>query len=181
MPASASLRGLRRFGSDTAGAAALEFAFVAGPFLFMLFAVMEIALIFLLSTSLDAASDKAARRIRTGQFQSASQTKADFKTAICANMTWMASGCTTNLMVHVTIHDQYNQVTNYDPIDTTTGTRRLKAEQNFPVLAPEKVVVVRSYYQWPLISPFMTDALQRTDNGKALISATQTFVTEPYQ
>jgi Flp pilus assembly protein TadG len=174
---------LNRFGRDRSGTAAIEFAFVAGPFLFMIFAVLELALVFLLSTSLEAATDKAARRIRTGQFQSANETKAQFKTAICGGMTWMAGNCSTNLTVHVTAHTRYNEVQPHDPTELdATGKRVLKTEQAaLPAMPAETVVVVRAYYKWPLITPFMSQALQRLDGGMAIASSTQTFMTEPYQ
>ena len=173
---------LRRFGRDARGAAAIEFAFVAGPFLFMLFAVIELALVFLVSTSLDAASDRAARRIRTGQFQTANETKVQFKTAVCSKMTWLADDCTNRLTVNVQTYTLHSQVQPYAPVEIVNGRKVLKAEANFPASMPaETIVVVRSYYKWPLISPFLNQALERLEGGVALVSSTQIFRTEPYQ
>ena len=176
-------RTVRRWLQDRSGTAAIEFAFVAGPFLFMIFAVIELALVFLLSTSLDAASEQAARRIRTGQFQTASQTKADFKADICKRMTWLAGNCGTALSVDVRTYDEYKQVTAPNPIQTCEGKQCVP--DTFPTgpdaLPPQRIVVVRSYYKWPLISPLMNQGLSRVEGGVALVSSTQTFVTEPYQ
>jgi Flp pilus assembly protein TadG len=150
----------------------------------MMFAVIELALVFLLSTSLDAASDGAARRIRTGQFQDANQTAADFKNKICADMTWFASNCSSSLIVHVTTHDTYAgiQSESVNPVKIV-GTSRTAEPDRFPAakIPPERIVVVRSHYRWPLITPFLNAALARLDNGVALISSTQAFVTEPYE
>jgi len=178
---------LRRFVGARDGATAVEFAFVAGPFLFMMFAVIEVALVFLLSTSLDAASDKAARRIRTGEFQNANQTAADFTTALCGGMTWLANDCADSLTVDVRTYDDFASIT--DPLLTPSPTQPGKNsfnpggaqfDDNAP---PEKIVVVRSYYEWPLITPFLSEALARTDSSSttAVITSTAVFRTEPYQ
>jgi Flp pilus assembly protein TadG len=180
------LEGRRRrlgFLQDRSGTAAIEFAFVAGPFLFMMFAIIELALVFLLSTSLDAASDGASRRIRTGQFQSAGQTAAQFKTDICSKMTWMAGNCESSLSVDVRTYTLYSQVQPHDPVKVVDGKKTFDntAIQFAATLPPETIVVVRSYYRWPLITPFLNQALERLDGGVALVSSTQTFQTEPYQ
>lgn len=176
-------RRLRDFGRDRSGTAAIEFAFVAGPFLFMIFAVIELALVFLLSTSLDAASDSASRRIRTGQFQSASQTAANFKTEVCNSMTWLSANCSAALSVDVRTYTQYNQVQPHDPVKIVDGKKVFDdaAIQFATAIPPTTIVVVRSYYKWPLLTPFLNQSLSKLDGGVALLSSTQTFQTEPYQ
>lgn len=179
-------RKLRRFGRDDRGTAAIEFAFVAGPFLFMMFAVIELALVFLMSTSLDAASDKATRRIRTGQFQTANQTAADFKTQICGGMSWLANNCSANLSVRVKTYISYPAITadsEFLNSVVVVGEERRAKPDEFPAakIEPQTRVVVRAEYRWPLITPFLNDTLARLDGGVALISSTQAFMTEPYE
>lgn len=175
---------LRDFARDRGGTAAIEFAFVAGPFLFMLFALIELALIFLLSTSLDAASDRASREIRTGQFQTAAtHTKQDFKDKICNGMTWLAGNCGSSLIVAVTTYDSYTQwkAAPHEQFTLVNGEWTMNPEPDFPAdIPPSRIVVVQSYYKWPLITPFVS-ALQRLEGGIAVVSSTQTFRTEPYQ
>lgn len=180
-------RRLQAFAGDADGATAVEFAFVVGPFLLMMFAVIELALVFLLSTSLDAASDKTARRIRTGEFQTAGETAAQFKQGICDRMTWLAGNCLTALVVDVRTYPTFGNIS--DPVLTTSTTQPGKktynpgAAQFNPTPPPQQIVVVRSYYSWPLISPFYNQALARTDGSAtdALVTSTQVFRTEPYQ
>lgn len=176
-------RRLRRFGRNTQGTAAIEFAFVAGPFLFMMFAVIELALIFLLSTSLDAASDQAARRIRTGQFQGASETATDFRGQICENMTWLASNCDTALVVRVKTFTTYAAIgSDTDFAQAVNPTTKQAKPDEFPsTIGAQTRVVVRTYYKWPLITPFLNGALSRLGNGDALVSSTQAFITEPFE
>jgi Flp pilus assembly protein TadG len=183
----AGLDRLKRFARDSRGAAAIEFAFVAGPFLFMVFALMELALVFLLSTSLDTASDQASRRIRTGEFQTANQTGTQFRTQVCQRMTWLANDCENRLFVDVRTYTDFNSIN--DPLLTNSTSSPGKKVFNQGGVqftqrpAPSTIVVVRSYYRWGLVSPFMNQGLARLEgsNNTALITAVQAFRTEPYQ
>jgi Flp pilus assembly protein TadG len=62
-----------RFARDRKGATAVEFAFVAAPFFLLVFAILEIALIFFASAIIEEAVADAARDIRTGELQSSGQ------------------------------------------------------------------------------------------------------------
>ena len=62
-------RCLRRFARRQDGAAAVEFAFIAVPFLALLFAILETALVFFAGQSLESAVADTGRLIMTGQAQ----------------------------------------------------------------------------------------------------------------
>lgn len=184
-------RRLKRFAPNSEGAAAVEFAMIVGPFLFMIFAVLELALVFLLSSSLDTASERAARRIRTGEVQTAGEGKEAFKTALCQGMSWLANNCSTALKVDVRTFQQFPD-TNLadsdiikdckDPKDPTKTYKCMAPESDllFNAGGPTDVVVVRTYYQWPLLTPFLSQALSRLHGNVAVIQSTQTFRNEPY-
>ena len=56
---------------DRRGAAAVEFALVAPPFLALLFAILELALVFFASQALETVTQDSSRLIMTGQAQTA--------------------------------------------------------------------------------------------------------------
>jgi len=58
---------IRRFARAQRGAMAVEFAIVAFPFLLLLFGIVELALVFIVSMTLETATGDAARMIRTGK------------------------------------------------------------------------------------------------------------------
>lgn len=62
-------RPMRNFLRDDAAATAVEFALVSVPFLGLLFAIFETALVFFTAQSVEAATAEAARQIMTGQAQ----------------------------------------------------------------------------------------------------------------
>jgi Flp pilus assembly protein TadG len=169
---------LARFLKARDGQAAVEMALVATPFFMLLFGVLELALIFLVSSSLENATALAARTIRTGSFQNGgAPNAAAFKTTICNAFGWLQADCMTNLSIDVRTFQSFASITAPQPVQN--------GQFNPAVLscnpgAPGDIVVVRAYYQWPLIAPLMSQALQQISGGKALITSTATFRNEPY-
>jgi Flp pilus assembly protein TadG len=171
---------LVRFLRARRGAMAVEFALVVLPFLVMLFAVLELGLVFMVSTSLENATEAAGRRIRTGEFQtSGSTSKADFKTVVCNNMTWLASSCTTNLYVDVRTFADFTTLSNAPAL---AGAGFNPNATCWSPGEPTDIVLVRTYYEWTLITPLLNAALENkgAGSGKRLISAMTTFRNEPY-
>lgn len=174
--ASNPLSWFKRFGRERRGATTVEFAFVAIPFMALVFGVLELGMVFLVSTTLENATDTVSRRIRTGQFQAAGGNKATFKSAICTEMSWLAADCATKLFVDVKTFPKFSAVT----VTIPTTDAQLKLEP-FTEGGPEDIVVVRTYYQWSLITPLMNKSLETiAGSGKRLISSTATFRNEPY-
>ncbi len=169
---------LRRFARADRGATAVEFAIIALPFLTLLFGIIELGMVFMVSTTLQNATDNAARQIRTGQFQtSGANTKADFQTLVCNSMSWLKTSCATKLTVDVqtfatftalSATGQVNAAT-FDPKNTCWGQ-------------PGDIVLVRTFYQWDIFTPMLNAALVNMGNGsgKRLINAATSFRNEPW-
>ena len=169
---------LKRMAADDRGAIAVEFALVALPFIFMIMAVFEMALVFTVSTTLDSATAKAARQIRTGQLQTAGgATPATFAAQICANLGWLETQCGSNLSVDVRTFPTFQNVTTTPPV--SNGVFQ-PGSLVFNMGNAGDIVMVRAYYQWTLITPFLNGGLQPLANGKKVITSTTTFRNEPY-
>jgi Flp pilus assembly protein TadG len=167
----------RRFAAARRGATAVEFALVAAPFLALMFGVLELGLVFMVSTTLDNATEAAARTIRTGQLQNGGGSANSFKTAICDNMSWLGSSCSSKLYVDVRTFPKFANVTLTDP---TTGGAFDATKTTFVPGNGEDIVVVRAYYEWSLVMPLLNAGLGTLSNGKRLIYSTVTFRNEPY-
>src|SRR6187402_1232015 len=72
---------VRRFARGEDGIAAVEFGIVAAPFLALMFAIMETALVFFASQTLETAVADSSRLIMTGQVQTGNFTETKFKQA----------------------------------------------------------------------------------------------------
>src|SRR5262245_23107316 len=70
---------VRRLARQQDGAAAVEFGLVAAPFLALVFAIMETAIVFFAGQALETAVADSSRLIMTGQAQNAGFNAAAFK------------------------------------------------------------------------------------------------------
>lgn len=168
---------VRRFVAARRGATAVEFAMVATPFLALMFGVLELGLVFMVSTTLDNATEAAARTIRTGQLQTAGGSANTFKTAVCNNMTWLGSSCSGKLTVDVRTFPKFADVSMSNPV--TNGAIDA-SKTNFTPGGGEDIVVVRAYYEWTLITPMLNAGLANLGGTKRLVYSTVTFRNEPY-
>lgn len=170
----------RRFARAKRGAVAVEFAFVAIPFLLLLFGIVELALVFTATTTLEQATESAARKVRTGEFQTTTAgTKQAFRESICARMSWLSTQCSTNLYIDVRTFSSFGTVSStplYDPNLFTTHQTCWAASQ------ASDIVLVRSYMEWRLLTPLMNAALVNmgAGTGKRMLTAAAAFRNEPY-
>jgi Flp pilus assembly protein TadG len=163
---------------DRAGATAVEFALVAAPLVFMLFAILELAMVFLVASTLENATSNVARTIRTGQVQSGGGGSANsIRDSICANLGWLQSQCQANLSVDVRTYAQFTNGAAPSPINN--GKFDTSALMYAPG-DPGQIVLVRAFYRWTLMTPFLKGALANLDNGVTMLTATTTFKNEPY-
>ena len=164
----------RRFARQKDGAVAVEFALVAAPFLAMVFAVMETAVIFFAGQALETAAADSARLILTGQAQSQGYDQAKFKQAVCGKIYGLFN-CTGGLKVDVRNYLSFASVSTAKPI--TNGVANI--QENYAPGGPGDIVVVRLMYQWPVYVSLL--GLNLSDNGNnRLLMATVAFRNEPY-
>lgn len=182
MPACASVvrRKLRALSASRRGATAVEFAVIAVPFFIMLFGVLELGLLFMASISIEAATVAAARQIRTGQFQqSANNGAADFKTNVCASMSWISTAdCQANLSLDVRTYSTFASINVTPPvsngaIDQTALT--------FNAGASCDIVVVRAFYPWTLLAPVVEPGLPNLNSSQRLLTSAIAFRNENWK
>jgi Flp pilus assembly protein TadG len=169
---------LTRYSRGRSGSTAVEFAMLAMPFLGLLFGIVELGMIYLISTTLDNATTDAARQIRTGSVASSSSaTAASFTTLVCNEMSWLGSNCASNLSVDVRTFSTFSATKVSDPI--TSGTFN-SGSLMFQTGGSGDIVLVRTYYPWTLVAPFLDGSVGRLGNNKTLIESSTTFRNEPY-
>jgi Flp pilus assembly protein TadG len=171
-------RFVKRFRLARRGAAAVEFAMLALPFFGLICGIIEIGMIYVVATTLEDATNNAARQIRTGQLQSSgNNTAVGFVGLICGNLGWLGTSCTSNLNVDVRTFNSFSSVTAPQPVQ---NGQFKTSSLSFSTGGPGDIVVVRSYYQWALFTPMMNQALDTLAGGKTLITSAATFRNEPY-
>lgn len=181
LPLYPSLQKLKRqwmhFCRAEKASAAVEFALVIGPLIIMIFSCLELALIILLSVTLDNATDIASRQIRTGITTQANSDVNSFKQTICDNMGWLGATCMADLMVDVQTYTSFATVPTTDLISAGQFETSNFA---YNIGAGNSIQLVRAYYQWPLFTPFLESGLNMLDSGEAVITTKVVFRNEPF-
>jgi Flp pilus assembly protein TadG len=167
---------LRRFRRNHRGSAVVEFALVAPIFFGLLFAIIELALVFFASQVLETVTQDSARMIMTGQAQTAAYTQAQFKNLVCSKITVMFD-CVNGVSIDVQSYSAFGSVNIADPID---ASKNFVPPNNYLPGGPGDIVVVRIFYQWPLIVTGLGFNVANLSGSKRLLTATAAFQNEPY-
>jgi len=162
---------LRRFLRRQDGSAAIEFAFVAPIFFALIFALIETGLVFLAGQVLETGVQDGARLVYTSQSKSAE----DFKAAVCARVSALLD-C-SKLDIDVRSYDPGVPITIANPIDNAGNYTPAALAYEPPKTYPSsQTVVVRGFYQWPLIVTGLgydiANIGRGTSSSKHLLAAT---------
>jgi Flp pilus assembly protein TadG len=108
-------------------------------------------------------------------------TAATFKTLVCKNLGWLQGDCSSNLYVDVRTFTSFASVASPGPITTTAGKTKFDPTKlTFAMGVAGDIVVVRTYYTWPIVTPLVTKALQSLSDGHMVVSSVAAFRNEPY-
>ena len=176
---------LARFPRHDGGATAVEFGFVALPFLFLLFAILEVAMVFWTTQALETATAAAARKIYTGQFQSdpananltSQQLATKFKQELCNNLPALVGNCATTVSV-----DVRNYSTSFAGASATSPVVNGAYDTSgfaYQTIGPKQIAVVTAALKYPTFVPMLRTTGGLSD-GSRVVMATATFRSEPY-
>jgi Flp pilus assembly protein TadG len=165
-------RGLLR---NRDGSAAVEFALVGLPFCFMVFAILEVALIFTLDSVLENAAIDTGRLVRTGQASAQGMTAEQFKAQLCSRMSIFSSDCASRATIDVRVIPQFNTA----PPDPLAGEGFDPSSLTYANGAPGNLVLVRVWYEHPLLTSFLSQGLSQVGDRTAVLTATTAFRNEP--
>jgi Flp pilus assembly protein TadG len=164
-----------RFWRSQSGGAAIDFALVMLPFLAVLMAIIESAIVLFAGQVLQTATSNSARLIMTGQTQNAGTTASQFKSAVCANLTVMFNCGAINIDVR-----SFSNFSAVSVPGATNSNGTLANNYVFQPGNPGDVVIVRLIYQWPIYAAGLGIGLVNSANNTNTLVATAAFRNEPY-
>jgi Flp pilus assembly protein TadG len=170
---------LRRLRRDCSGASAIEFALMAPLMLIGVFAILEIALMFVAAQVLATGTETSTRLIMTGQVKSSGATsvsKDAFKAMVCERVKVLLN-C-QNLYVDAQAYSKAPIPEFPYPVEDkkfVDNTKFITGQQG-------DIVVVRTFYEWPvfLTGFFYGYDQSNLDGGKRLLSASAAVRNEPW-
>ena len=176
----------RALGSATArrlirqqdGATTVEFALIVAPFLAVLFAIIETAIVFFAGQTLETAAADSARLIMTGQAQTQGFSQAQFKNAVCTRIYGLFN-CQGGLYVDVKTYTAFASINNSAlPVDSNGNLQT--GSFGYQPGGPGDIVVVRLIYQWPEYVSLLGLHLSDSSGSARVIMSTVAFRNEPY-
>jgi Flp pilus assembly protein TadG len=170
-----ALASVRRLIREQDGATAVEFGMVAAPFLAMIFAIMETAVVFFAGQTLETAGAESARLIMTGQAQTQGFDQTKFKQAVCAKIYGLFD-CSNGLTVDVKTYTGFANINTANPIDANGNLQSVSYQPG----GPGDIVVVRLMYKWPVFVSLLGLNLSDMAGNNRLLMSTIAFRNEPY-
>jgi Flp pilus assembly protein TadG len=166
----------KHFRRDERGATAVEFGLIALPFIALMFAIIETALVFFAGQAMENAVANTARLVRTGQAQEQGLSASQFKQRICDQIMALFN-CEGGLYVDVDTFTTFDSINLAKPVDDDGN---LKTDFKFEPGHGGDIVVIRAFYEWPVLIRLLGLNLSNMSNGTHLLSATAAFRNEPF-
>lgn len=154
------------------GTVALEFAFIGLPFFALLFAILEISLVFMAEVNISHATADSARKVRT--LQANINTVDLFKADVCSQVIFIPN-CTSKLQVEIKVYNDFASINNDDPLD---GSGNLRNDFVFNQGMPGSVITVRTFLEWELFANLPNLGLGNLPNGNRLVQGFAAFRNE---
>jgi Flp pilus assembly protein TadG len=166
-----------RFRRDQRGAAAIEFGLLAIPFFALLFAILQVGLVFFAGQSLETAVANTARLVRTGQAQQLGYGATDLTSQICSQVSALFTNCTSNLKLDVRTFATFDSVDLSKPVDVNGN---LLTNFTYAAGHGSDIVVIRAFYEWPVFTKLLSFNLSNLTDGNHLLASVAAFRNEPF-
>jgi Flp pilus assembly protein TadG len=174
---------LRRFFSgDKRGSVAIEFAMLIIPFSMLTFAILESCVSFAASQLLANGTDNIARQLRTGQLKKADITEDIIRAKLCAQIQIIVSKDCPGLKFDLRQVNTFKEAADLKVVFNGSGQERELASTNFtfkPGVSMTKNTL-RVFYEWPVITNFISASLANLKGGKVLHYSSVTWQNEPF-
>jgi len=174
-----SARPVARFCRSRGGTTAVEFAFIAPPFLALLIAILQMASFLFAQQALQTAVVAAGRLILTGQVQNAGLTQSQFQTNDVCPLLPALFTC-SNLYVNVQTYNNFSSASTSTPSLTISSSGTVSSTGSYSLGGPGEVMVLQLVYPWKVITGPLGAILPNFSNGYTEIMGITAFRVEPY-
>ena len=158
------------------GSAIIEFAVIAPVFFLLLFAILEIGIIYFAQSALQYGTNDIARMVRTGQTSAQGVTQDTVRQRVCTDIAPLIP-CDNDLNVDVEAFTNFSNVNFSNPLGPTGDMQSLN---NYNPGTACTTVLVRVFYAWPVFTPILTPFLSNMAGNKHLLYSAAAFRNEPY-
>ena len=175
----------RDFFAARDGVVAIEVGLLAAPFFMLLVGVSALGLVTWCRSTLDYATQKAARRIMTGALQSANTTSGQFKSnVLCTYLPSAVFDC-SKLVINLAVVSESDEPTGwYGYVNAQQTALKLPDisgnNNSFCFGGGNTYQILQVAYPLPIFSKYIVTS-SAAQSGYALIMSTAAFKNEPFQ
>ena len=176
---------VKRFALARRGAVAIEFALVGIPFFMLILGIMTVGFVLFCSSTLDSATQRAARQIMVGSSQNSSLTAAQFRTnVLCPFLPTTMFDCTKVVVDLQTVTESKEPTDWYDFVKPNSSSLIAppldNSQASFCMGAGNAYQVLRVVYPLPsYLAAFASSP--SVVQGQFIVQATAAFKNEPFQ
>ncbi len=167
----------RSFLRDERGVTAIEFGFLAIPFLALVLVILETAIIFIAGMILDNAVNDTVRLIRTGQAENANFNITSFRADVCSGTVGMMA-C-EDLRIRVREVATFNAA-NAVPVITNPVNGNWNVIEQYNDGVGGSVIVAEVYYKWDPVINFRWLNINAGPDGTVLLGSARVWRNEPF-
>lgn len=172
------LQNLKKLTRNEDGVAAVEFALLAIPFVYIVVGIIEMCLMFTAGNMLHGGTGIAGRLIRTGQLQAQADPETAFRNALCDHVSIFLD-CDKIVYEVIDLSEGGFSSASVAP-PTITEDGEMEASEFNPG-EEESVILVRASYLYPIVTPIFADLLSDAPNHSKLFISTLVLKNEPYR
>ena len=173
------VKSLRSFRRDERGVTVVEFALVVFPFLFLIFAIIELGLSFTVQQMLAHATEDVSRRFYTGQDTKENTTPEAVKDRICQKIQFMPVVNCNNLDINL---DNYSTFSAVPVKNLVTSQGKLGLPSQINLGGPSTINQINVLYRWPVLTNifyYLNPKVKNEDRVLPLFT-TVTWQNEPF-
>jgi Flp pilus assembly protein TadG len=162
---------------DKKATAAVEFAFLALPFIVLIVGALQLFILLLTQQLIETAAEQIGRKILTGYVQKQAMTQSQFVTMACGLLP-STLNC-NKLVIDVSVASSFSTAVTARPSVASIGNPTATTVLNYQPGTAGQIVVLRLMYALPVVSlPGFN--LQMTSYGLNFPLATSVFKNEAY-
>lgn len=169
----------RLFFRDEKGVTAVEFALVVFPFLFLIFAIIELGISFAMQQMLNFAVEDISRQFYTGQLREENLRPDSVKSSICKKISILPIVDCNKLSINL---DNYTSFSEVPVKNLVTNNGELGLPQTINVGGPSTINQINVLYRWPVMTNilyYLNPDVKPADRVLPLF-ITVTWQNEPY-
>ncbi len=159
------------------GTTAIEFSFIAVPFIMMAVGILEVSLMFAGGNLLEGAVADAARLVKTGQIQQNGGDESTFRAALCESAPVLINCNDVEIEVIPVGSGSFFDVAALGAQFETDGSFQ---SRGFNAGGVNDVMLIRAVYEYPIITPLIGQIMTGGEGTMRMMS-TIVFQTEPYE